>query len=143
MIIGDCRDSLAAAYVIKEVTAKSDAPSNGQFIANSMSCLDDVLRELASTDIVVTTRFHNVACALLLDKPVISLGYAAKNDVLMAEMGLVKFCQHIEQLNLSTLISHFCEVRDNWKHLESEIRRRRIDYRRRLGEQFNALFSIP
>ena len=140
LIVGDQEDSLAVAHVIEKVASQSAFLIDVQFVANSISCLEDVLRELASTDIVVTTRFHNVVCALMLDKPVISLGYAEKNDVLLAEMGMGKYCQHIERFDLATLISHFCEVRDNRKHFESEIRKRRNDYRRLLSEQFDALF---
>jgi polysaccharide pyruvyl transferase WcaK-like protein len=142
LIVGDSCDSLAATHVISEVTEKSDMLSDGQFVAGTMESLNDVLRELAATDVVVATRFHNVVCALMLDKPVISLGYAEKNDVLLAEMGLSKFCQHIERFDLATLISHFCEVRDNWKHFESEVRKRRDHYRRQLGEQFDTLFPV-
>jgi polysaccharide pyruvyl transferase WcaK-like protein len=32
---------------------------------------------------------------------VISIGYAQKNDMLLGEMGLSEFCQHIERLNPS------------------------------------------
>jgi len=143
LIVGDSCDSLAAAQVISEVTARSDTLRDGQFVARPLPSLNDVLRELAATDVVVTTRFHNVVCALMLDKPVISLGYAEKNDVLLAEMGLSKYCQHIERFDLATLISHFCEVRDNLKRFESSIRERRGDYRRRLEQQFVTLFPGP
>jgi polysaccharide pyruvyl transferase WcaK-like protein len=143
LIVGDCCDSLAAAHVISEVTAKSDTLGDGQFVARPILSLNDVLRELAATDVVVTTRFHNVVCALMLDKPVISLGYAEKNDVLLAEMGLGKYCQHIERFDLATLISHFCEVRDNLKRFESGIRERRGDYQLRLEQQFATLFPGP
>lgn len=127
LIVGDRFDSPAADHVISEVTAKSAAFNDGQFVARPIQSLNDVLRELADTDVVVATRFRNVVCALMLDKPVISIGYAAKNDVLLAEMGLSRYCQHIDWFDLATLISHFCEVRDNRKHFESEILNRRND----------------
>jgi polysaccharide pyruvyl transferase WcaK-like protein len=44
---------------------------------------------------------------LKLGKPTVSIGYAEKNDVLMAEMGLGRFCQHVERLNLDLLIEQF------------------------------------
>ncbi len=143
LIVGDRGDSPAADHVISEVTAQSAALDDGQFVARPIQSLNDVLGELADTDVVVATRFHNVVCALMLDKPVISIGYAAKNDVLLAEMGLSKYCQHIDRVDLATLISHFCEIRDNRKHFESDIRKRRNDYRRQLAEQFETLFPVP
>ena len=39
-----------------------------------------------------------------------SLGYAEKNDVLMAEMGLGRFCQHIERFDLDLLIEQFTQL---------------------------------
>ena len=49
------------------------------------------MHQMAETRIVVATRFHNVVCALKMKKPTISIGYASKNDVLLAEMGLAEF----------------------------------------------------
>ena len=43
---------------------------------------------MAPVGAVVATRYHNVICALKLAKPVVSVGYAAKNVAIMADMGL-------------------------------------------------------
>ena len=60
---------------------------------------------------IVATRYHNIVCALRLGKPLVSLGYAEKNDVLMTEMGVGRFCQHIERLDLDLLIEQFTHCR--------------------------------
>ena len=65
---------------------------------------DDVWTRSTAADLVVATRFHNIVSALKLGKPSISIGYAEKNDVLMAAMGLGDFCQHIERLSLDRLM---------------------------------------
>ena len=69
--------------------------------------LRDVMEQIAETDLVVATRFHNVVCALKLARPTVSLGYARKNDVLLAEMGLGAFCQHVEAIDLDLLKTQF------------------------------------
>ena len=49
--------------------------------------LHDVMQQMADTDIVVATRYHNVVCALRMSKPTISIGYAEKNDALLRRSG--------------------------------------------------------
>ena len=46
------------------------------------------MREIAPVGTVVAIRYHNVISALKLSKPTLSLSYATKHDVLMADMGL-------------------------------------------------------
>ncbi|MDP1368913.1 hypothetical protein Q6248_28485, partial [Klebsiella pneumoniae] len=61
--------------------------------------LHDLMREIGKTDIVVVTRYHNVVCALKLARPTISLGYAQKNDELLAQYDQ-RACQHIETFDV-------------------------------------------
>jgi len=72
-----------------------------------VSSLHDLMEEISETDVVIATRFHNIVCALKMEKPVISLGYSAKNDVLMAEMGLDEYCQHVDTFDVEVLIAQF------------------------------------
>jgi polysaccharide pyruvyl transferase WcaK-like protein len=69
----------------------------------SARTLHDVMGQIAGTDVVVGTRYHNVVCALRMGRPTISIGYAPKNDALLAEMGLEDYCQHIERLDIELL----------------------------------------
>ncbi len=65
---------------------------------------------MAPARIVVATRYHNVLCALKLAKPTLSTGYAAKNVVLMTDMGLSEYCQFVNALDVSRLIEQFKEL---------------------------------
>ena len=76
-------------------------------VAEPVHSVQDLLRQLAQTDVVVATRFHNVLLALLVEKPVISISYNQKNDDLMAEMGLGAFCQPIDELDVERLHDQF------------------------------------
>jgi polysaccharide pyruvyl transferase WcaK-like protein len=90
---------------------------------------------LKVSDIVVATRFHNVVCALKLGRPTISVGYADKNDVLLADMGLGGFCQHIEKLDVELLIEQFIAlVADRHEH-ERRIEEAVQAYQQRLADQ--------
>jgi polysaccharide pyruvyl transferase WcaK-like protein len=99
------------------------------------------MAQIAETDVVVATRYHNVVCALKLGRPTLSIGYATKNDELMAEMGLGEFCQHIERLDVDMLITQFCKLAEGRKFYESRIRDTVARCKDRLREQENLLFN--
>jgi polysaccharide pyruvyl transferase WcaK-like protein len=77
-------------------------------VAHPVDTIHDLFAEISETDAVVATRFHSVLCSLILGRPVVSVGYATKNDVLMADFGLGHFCQHVwdfEPLELDRQLS--------------------------------------
>ena len=110
ILMGDTNDQRAVNDLLANLAAaRPDLPDDRvQF--EPMSSLHDLMRQISATDVVVATRYHNIVCALKLGKPAISIGYADKNDVLMAEMGLDGFCQHVERLDLDRLIEQFGQL---------------------------------
>jgi polysaccharide pyruvyl transferase WcaK-like protein len=141
ILMGDAADQRAANDLLENIgAARPDLP--GQRLAfEPISSLHDLMRQIAETDVVVATRYHNVVCALKLGKPTVSIGYAEKNDVLMAEMGLGSFCQHVERLNVDLLIEQFTQlVADRERH-ERRIEAVNLAYRERLERQDSILAS--
>jgi polysaccharide pyruvyl transferase WcaK-like protein len=122
-------------------TATTEVSSKRRLTGTPAQTLHDVMTQIAETDVVVATRYHNVVCALKLGRPTLSIGYATKNDELMAEMGLGEFCQHIERLDVDMLITQFCKLADGRKFYESRIRDTVARCKDRLREQENFLFS--
>ncbi|WP_029351187.1 polysaccharide pyruvyl transferase family protein [Bosea sp. 117] len=106
-----------------------------------INSLHDVMQQMARTDVVVATRYHNVVCALRMHRPVISIGYAAKNDVLLGKVGLAGFCQHIEALDLELLTRQFAELVASRAELEAQIGAAVDGFRRRLAAQEDALLA--
>ncbi len=98
------------------------------------------MEQMALTDVVVATRFHNIVCALKMHRPTISLSYAKKNDVLMAELGLGQFCQHIETFDVDRLTEQFSLLVGDAAIYESGIGKRLDRLVNRLDQQ-NALLS--
>jgi polysaccharide pyruvyl transferase WcaK-like protein len=45
--------------------------------------------------------------------PAISISYNIKNDAIMREYGLGRYCQNIESLDVSRLIEQFRELRES------------------------------
>ncbi len=68
------------------------------------------MRQIAETDIVIASRFHNLVCALKIGLPAISVSYAKKNDELLREAGLGEFRQSIEELDAELLIRQFTKL---------------------------------
>src|SRR6185437_1821407 len=100
-----------------------------------------VMNQISLTDLVVATRFHNIVCALKMGKPTISLGYARKNDVLMAEMGLDAYCQHVEKFSVDMLINQFGRLLEDRDRCGQAIRSRTIEFAQQLEQQERYLIS--
>jgi polysaccharide pyruvyl transferase WcaK-like protein len=135
VLMGDTNDERAVSDLLARVAiARPDLPSN-RLVHEPMSSLHDLMRQMADTDVVVATRYHNIVCALKLGKPTVSIGYADKNDVLMTEMGLDAFRQHIERLDLNRLIEQFNQLIVDRSLYERRIGKANLAIRKRLGDQ--------
>lgn len=135
ILTGETSDDQAVADVQRSIASARPQLPPDCLIANPSRSLQDLMRQIAQTDAVVATRFHNVVCALKLGKPTISIGYAKKNDVLMAEMGLGDFCQHIESFDVDLLVEQFTALLLNRKQYERTIHATNNAYLERLREQ--------
>ena len=98
-------------------------PKAQQLITEPTNSLHDIMRQVGDTDIVIATRFHNVICALKLARPTISIGYEAKNDAVMTDVGLGDFCQFIQDFDLERLEMQFTELLKNTEHYHELVRR--------------------
>ena len=101
----------------------------------------DILCELAETDVVVATRFHNVLLALLLTKPVIAISFHHKCASLMSSMGLSQYCHDINEMDIDGLITQFKMIEKNRDMVKGTIRRGVEKSRAALNEQYDLLFS--
>jgi polysaccharide pyruvyl transferase WcaK-like protein len=110
LLTGDIGDKQAVDEVM--TLAASDCPQSfrDRIIAEDARSLSDVMRQIATTDIVIASRFHNLVCALKLGLPAISVSYAKKNDELLREAGLGEFRQHIDELDAELLIRQFTKL---------------------------------
>jgi polysaccharide pyruvyl transferase WcaK-like protein len=101
----------------------------------------DVLSGLATTDVVVATRFHNVLLSLLLNKPVIAISFHHKCSSLMRKMNLSEYCQDIHQINADRLIAQFESLEQNRDVVKATIDHGVGEAREALDEQYELLFD--
>jgi polysaccharide pyruvyl transferase WcaK-like protein len=110
-------------------------------IAEPITSAKDLFVQLAATDFVVGTRFHNVLLALLVNKPSIAISFHHKCSSLMSQMGLSEYCQDIKYLKSDMLIEQFCQLEKNASSLRCMIREKVIDCGKALEEQYQLMFK--
>jgi polysaccharide pyruvyl transferase WcaK-like protein len=103
--------------------------------------VEELLPQIAATDIVVATRFHNLVLSLLLDKPVLAISFHHKCDSLMSQMGLAKYCHNINKMNASALIEQFLDLEKNAEQLKPVLRQTIEQSRKALDEQYDLVFN--
>ena len=81
-------------------------------------------------------------CALKLSKPTLSVGYAAKHDVLMRDMDMTDFCEPARSLDLDRLIAKFVALERDRDGLVATLDEHNAEKVRLLDEQFVALWRL-
>jgi polysaccharide pyruvyl transferase WcaK-like protein len=112
-----------------------------EIIDEPASSIDDLLSQLAATDIVVASRFHNVLLALMLGKLVVAVSFHEKVDSLMSAMGLSEFCQDIENIDIGKLDKQMTLLEENADNIKLRIEQKAEEYRKALDHQYNHIFS--
>jgi len=110
-----------------------------QVIAEEITSVEALLEQISQTDVVIASRFHNVLCALMMKRPVISIGYHEKNDLLMAEFGMSDYCQFIETLDVEQLKKQFEDSLAHHALLTEGISERLSERRLLLATQYSEL----
>lgn len=140
---GDNRfDDSVAAQILADLREYRPGLERMCAVAEPVTSMQELMREMAPVGIVVATRFHNVLCALKLSKPTISIGYAPKHDLMMADMGLSEFCQPARSLDVDRLIDQFTELEKRSGELHEVMVERNEKKVRCLGQQFALLTAL-
>jgi polysaccharide pyruvyl transferase WcaK-like protein len=122
VLMGETSDRRAVDDLLRALRASNPNLGNGSVMFAPAQTLHDIMHQMADLDAVVATRYHNVVCALRMRKPTISIGYAPKNDALLAEMGLSAFCQHIEDFDVGRLEAQITRLMSHRAAYEGAIR---------------------
>ncbi|MEP7737350.1 polysaccharide pyruvyl transferase family protein [Nocardioides sp. 31GB23] len=85
---------------------------------------DELVEAVASVEVVVAARYHNVVGALRSATPVVALCYAPKHRDLMALMGVEELCHDLRGLDAARLVDHVDEVHRDREALRARLERR-------------------
>jgi polysaccharide pyruvyl transferase WcaK-like protein len=135
LLMGARSDQLSINEVLRRVAAQRGQPVTPHLIVEPAHSLQELMLQILDTETIVATRFHNVVAALKVGRPVISIGYAEKNDALLAQVGLEAFCQPIEKLDLARLITEFQTMFERRAQFGDGIRRAAEQLQSRLADQ--------
>jgi polysaccharide pyruvyl transferase WcaK-like protein len=142
ILIGDVTyDNPVREDLRNALEGKGENYDERKLLDEPISSVSDLLQQIATTDMVVATRFHNVLLALMLNKPVISISYDMKNDSLMASVGLSDYCQTLDQFDVSRLIKQFIKLAENSVCLKRQIEEIVKGHRQASLEQYSTIFA--
>ena len=141
VLIGDILyDSSVKSDFMNLLKERGLATGDGQISAEPVLTVDELLVQLAATDIVISPRFHNLVLALMLNKPVLALSSHQKLDSLMAGLGLAGYCVPLRNLGVDILIKHFVELEKKAEKLKPYIKRKVEQYREAWDQEYSAIF---
>jgi polysaccharide pyruvyl transferase WcaK-like protein len=141
LVIGEVDDRSASKEFKSLLKASLGAYDEDRIMDQPALSVEQLLPQIAETDIVVATRFHNVLLALLLNKPVIAISFHHKCASLMSEMGLAEYCHDINHMNAHRLIEQFQDAERNAEKLKLAIRVKVEQSRKALDEQYSLIFK--
>lgn len=109
LVVGDVAD-LGLARDIRAAAVAGWTLDAHRVVVSEATTMTAIMAEMAQAEVVVASRFHNVIAALRVARPVVSLGYAGKNDRLLEEFGLGAFVQPMDELDVDLLLAQLAEV---------------------------------
>ncbi len=139
LFTSDSADAPVVAQILASVRARHPDVTGSQVVAEPVTSMAELLRQTACVGTAVATRYHNVLFALLFSRPTLSIGYAAKHDELMAEMGMARYCQPARSLDLERLIEQFAELESGAAELRSVINEHKAAKVRLVERQLEAV----
>jgi polysaccharide pyruvyl transferase WcaK-like protein len=114
---------------------------DGRIIDEPAVSVDELLLQLASVDVVASSRFHNVLLGLMLGKPAMAISYHEKFQPLMSGVGLDEFCCDIEQIDVDELIGKIVKLVEDAPAIEARLALKTESYRATLDEQYRRMFE--
>jgi polysaccharide pyruvyl transferase WcaK-like protein len=109
LFVGDPEDVPVLEQIRDTVTSQHPETASSITRCDAAS-LVQLMERLADVDIVVASRYHNVLCAVRVGVPTLSVSYAAKSDLVMAQMGLSDFCHPAREMDPERMLAQFREL---------------------------------
>jgi polysaccharide pyruvyl transferase WcaK-like protein len=142
LLIGDFVDE-AVTREFKSLLAKRAVTQDRERIIDEpIESVEELLSQIAETDFVVATRFHNVLLSLFLNKPTIAISFHHKCSSLMSQMGLTDYCEDMNTLTADRLIEQFCQLEKNAPSLKANLAEKVEECRNALDEQYRSILQV-
>ena len=142
ILIGDLGDRPTTQRFKSLVRSRAVAYEEERLIDEPVNTVEDLMLQLAATDYVVATRFHNVLLSLLLTKPVIAISFHHKCSSLMSQMGLADYCHDMNGLNVRLLTDTFRTLESQAENVKMLINDKAAECGRALDQQYEVICSF-
>ena len=118
------------------------APSAARHVIDEpASSVDQFLSQIASTKLVVSTRFHGAVLSFVCGKPTICISFHEKCSALMRAMGMDEYCLPMNGFTVDQLIDTFRRLDEAAPLLAPLIHERTSSFRSALDEQYEQILA--
>jgi polysaccharide pyruvyl transferase WcaK-like protein len=124
--------------LLKSRNIPTDAPL---LIAEPALTVEELLRQLGETEVVISPRYHNLVMALIQNKPVIALSDHPKLDSVVTDFGLAQYLLPLRNLSSDALIGKFEQLEKDVERLRPELEAELEKYRRALDALYASLLA--
>lgn len=139
LLVGEDTDQVAVDAVLSGLAARR-VGSKG-VAAEPIADFEDLLVEAGRTDAVVATRYHNVVAAMMMGRPVVSIGYAEKNRDLLVSAGLVDDVYHVDGFEVDDVIASIEGCLSRRDEIRDRLEAWLAEQRAALESQFDQVFG--
>jgi polysaccharide pyruvyl transferase WcaK-like protein len=110
LLTGQLNDRDAVERLRRIIASHRGEVPPDRLIAEPIESADQLAAQIAQTDVVVATRYHNLVGALMQGKPSIAVDPTRKNGGLMADLGFSHLVQDIDDLDVRRLEAQLRDV---------------------------------
>jgi polysaccharide pyruvyl transferase WcaK-like protein len=135
-------DSLAIEDVQSALKKDTGIPEPYSIKHDEIQDATTLFSQMALMDYIVTSRFHGVVFAHLMNKPVLAISPHPKVATLMNDAGLSAYCVDIRTFDLDLLISTFNRLVQNQDDIKRQMAEIVASRKARLLRQFDNLFGV-
>ena len=100
----------------------------------------ELLTNMSSMDYVVTSRFHGVVFAHMLNIPVLAISDHPTVSRLMSDLGLSDYCVDIEKCEVNVLVGRFLSLVSHRDEIKRRMASKLTSYKEEISSQFDELF---
>ena len=100
----------------------------------------ELLANMSSMDYVVTSRFHGVVFAHMLNIPVLAISNHPTVSRLMSDLGLSDYCVDIEKCDVNVLVGRFLSLVSHRDEIKRRMASKLTSYKEEISSQFDELF---
>lgn len=137
LLTGDRADENIARDIVRDSVMYTPSARHPRVSVDPPQSLGQLMQQLAPVQIVVAMRYHNVLCALKMLKPTVSIAYAAKNDELLAGVGLGRYCQSADKLDFDLLVKQVADLESRQDLIRTDLELSNQRFAEQVHEQFD------